>query len=199
MIRRDRRFAADDRQTYRKRKMGMAWRGQPCGCSWLAKVVSASRLGSARVVAEMSLSRGNYPFGKRKPAKHRNGRAERVLPRNDETHALSISIVRQRPWVICRATINWSLVRRPIVATFRPVELFVVERLPSYHSHRCLCSRSSAGKSRYVHAADFRLLLKRPLPTANGSLTSRMSGQRKVASMSLRSSISSPGVWWAGR
>ena len=41
--------------------------------------------------------------------------------------------------------------------------------------------------------------LKPPLQTANGSLTSRMSGQRKAGSMWPPSSISSPGVWWAGR
>ena len=41
--------------------------------------------------------------------------------------------------------------------------------------------------------------LKPPLQTANGSLTSPMSGQRKAGSMWPRSSTSSPGVWWAGR
>ena len=40
---------------------------------------------------------------------------------------------------------------------------------------------------------------KRPLPTANGSPTSRMSGQRKVGSTWLQSSICSPGAPWAGR
>ena len=38
-----------------------------------------------------------------------------------------------------------------------------------------------------------------PLPTANGSLTSRMSGPRRAGSMWLPSSISSPGVSSAGR
>ena len=40
---------------------------------------------------------------------------------------------------------------------------------------------------------------KRPLPIANGLLTSRMSGRRKAGFMWLPSSISSPGVWSAGR
>src|SRR5262245_29577985 len=40
--------------------------------------------------------------------------------------------------------------------------------------------------------------LKPPLRTANGSLTSPMSGQRKAGSMWPPSSTSSPGVWWAG-
>ena len=41
--------------------------------------------------------------------------------------------------------------------------------------------------------------LKPPLQTANGSLTSRMCGQRKAGSMWPPSSTCSPGVWWAGR
>ena len=41
--------------------------------------------------------------------------------------------------------------------------------------------------------------LKPPLPTANGSLTSRMSGPRKAGSLSRPSLICSPGVWLAGR
>jgi putative transposase len=40
---------------------------------------------------------------------------------------------------------------------------------------------------------------KRPLLTANGSLTSRMCGQRRAGSMWPLSSISSPAVWLAGR
>ena len=40
---------------------------------------------------------------------------------------------------------------------------------------------------------------KRPLPTANGSLTSPMCGQRRAGSMWPPSSISSPAVWLAGR
>jgi len=40
---------------------------------------------------------------------------------------------------------------------------------------------------------------KRPLPTANGSLTSRMCGQRRAGSMWPPSLISSPAVWLAGR
>ena len=40
---------------------------------------------------------------------------------------------------------------------------------------------------------------KPPPPTANGSLTSPMSGQRKAGSMGPPLSTSSPGVWWAGR
>ena len=36
-------------------------------------------------------------------------------------------------------------------------------------------------------------------PTANGSLTSPMSGQRKAGCMWPPSLTSSPGVWWAGR
>jgi putative transposase len=38
-----------------------------------------------------------------------------------------------------------------------------------------------------------------PAPTANGSLTSRMCGQRRAGSMWPPSSISSPAVWLAGR
>ena len=41
--------------------------------------------------------------------------------------------------------------------------------------------------------------LKPPLPTANGSLTSPMSGPRRAGSMSRPSSICSPAVWSAGR
>ena len=41
--------------------------------------------------------------------------------------------------------------------------------------------------------------LKPPLPTANGSLTSPMSGPRRAGSMSRPSSIYSPAVWSAGR
>ncbi len=40
---------------------------------------------------------------------------------------------------------------------------------------------------------------RRPLPTANGSLTSPMCGQRRAGSMWPPSSISSPAVWLAGR
>jgi putative transposase len=40
---------------------------------------------------------------------------------------------------------------------------------------------------------------KRPLPTANGSPTSPMSGPRRAGSMWLRSSICSLGAWSAGR
>ena len=54
--------------------------------------------------------------------------------------------------------------------------------------------RLQAFKARFSAAA-----LKPPLPTANGSLTSPMSGPRKAGSLSRPSSICSPGVWLVGR
>jgi putative transposase len=41
--------------------------------------------------------------------------------------------------------------------------------------------------------------LKPPLPTANGSLTSPMSGRQRAGCMWPPSSTCSPGAWWVGR
>lgn len=63
-------------------------------------------------------------------------------------------------------------------------------------------ARCLAGGERQVGAVSPNVLdppSKHLLPTANGSLTSPMSGRPRVGSMSLPSSICSPAVWWAGR
>jgi transposase InsO family protein len=56
-----------------------------------------------------------------------------------------------------------------------------------------------SGRRAPSHPTFSAAALKPPLPTANGSLTSRMSGPRKAGSLSRPSLICSPGVWLAGR
>ena len=56
-----------------------------------------------------------------------------------------------------------------------------------------------SGRRAPSHPTFSAAALKPPLPTANGSLTSPMSGPRKAGSLSRPSLICSPGVWLAGR